>query len=49
MLKKYYVNFVSDYSKSTWVNLIKFKLEVFSRNFKRFRLLYHKVFTVQSY
>jgi hypothetical protein len=33
--QKYYVSFVNDYSKFTWVHLIKFMLEVFHK-FKEF-------------
>ena len=50
--KKYYVSFIDDYSKCTWIYLLKYKSEVFSifqesqklveRHFDR------KILTVQS-
>jgi hypothetical protein len=50
--KKYYVSFLDDYSKFTWVYLIKFKSEVFQK-FQDFQNLVErqfdrKILTVQS-
>lgn len=36
--RKYYVSFIDDYSKFTWVYLLKFKSEVFHK-FLRFQKL----------
>ena len=50
--KKYYVSFIDDYSKFTWIYLLKFKSEVFSV-FQEFQKLVErqfnkKIITVQS-
>jgi hypothetical protein len=49
---KYYVSFINDYSKFTWVYLLRYKSEVLEK-FKEFqslveRLFYHKIIMVQS-
>lgn len=49
---KYYVSFIDDYSKFTWIYLLKFKSEVFSK-FREFqslveRLFNRKIITMQT-
>jgi hypothetical protein len=49
---KYYVSFIDDFSKFTWIYLLKFKLEVFQK-FNEFqtlveRLFNRKIITVQT-
>jgi hypothetical protein len=49
---KYYVSFIDDYSKFTWIYLIKFKSEVFQK-FHEFqahveRLFDHKILAMQT-
>ena len=50
--KKYYVSFIDDYSKFTWIYLLKFKPEVFSvfQEFQKLvkRQFNKKIITVQS-
>jgi hypothetical protein len=50
--KKYYVSFIDDFSKFTWIYLLKFKLGVF-QNFQEFqspveRLFDRKIITMQT-
>jgi hypothetical protein len=50
--KKYYVSFIDDFSKFTWIYLLKFKSEVFQK-FREFqnlveRLFDKKIITVQT-
>jgi hypothetical protein len=40
---KYYVSFIDDYSKFTWIYLIKFKSEVFQK-FHEFQALVERLF-----
>jgi hypothetical protein len=50
--KKYYVSFIDDYSKYTWIYLLKFKSEVFQKihEFQSLveRLFYKKIITMQT-
>ena len=39
----YYVTFIDDYSRKTWVNFLKSKDEVFGK-FKEFKALVYKIF-----
>jgi histone deacetylase 1/2 len=41
--KKYYVSFIDDYSKFTWIYLLKYKSEVF-RKFTEFQSLVEHIF-----
>ena len=41
--KKYYVSFIDDYSKFTWIYLLKYKSEVFSI-FQEFHKLVERQF-----
>ena len=41
--KKYYVSFIDDYSKYTWINMLKFKSEVFEK-FREFQSLVERLF-----
>jgi hypothetical protein len=49
---KYYVSFVDDYSKFTWIYLLKFKSQVFQlvQEFKKFfeRFFSRKIITMQT-
>jgi histone deacetylase 1/2 len=50
--KKYYVSFIDDYSKFTWIYLLRYKFEVF-KYFREFqslveRLFNHKILAMQS-
>jgi hypothetical protein len=50
--KKYYVSFIDDFSKFTWIYLLKYKSEVFQK-FHEFqalveRLFDHKILVVQT-
>jgi hypothetical protein len=42
-LYKYYVSFVDDYNKSTWIYLIKFKCEVIHK-FCEFQVVVERLF-----
>jgi hypothetical protein len=44
--KKYYVIFIDDYNKITWIYLIKFKSEV-STKFKEFQTLVEHLFNMK--
>jgi hypothetical protein len=50
--KQYYVSFIDDYSKFSWIYPLKFKSEVFSKfiEFQKLveRLFYRKIITVQT-
>ena len=41
--KKYYVSFIDDYSKFTWIYLLKYKFEVFHK-FQEFRARVERLF-----
>jgi histone deacetylase 1/2 len=41
--KKYYVSFIDDYSKFTWIYLLKYKSEVFHK-FQEFQALVERLF-----
>jgi histone deacetylase 1/2 len=41
--KKYYVSFIDDYSKFTWIYLLKYKSEVFHK-FTEFQSLVERIF-----
>jgi len=41
--KKYYVSFIDDYSKFTWIYLLKYKYEVFHK-FTEFQSLVERIF-----
>jgi hypothetical protein len=41
--QKYYVSFIDDFSKFTWIYTLKFKSEVFQK-FKEFQLLVERMF-----
>jgi isochorismate hydrolase len=41
--KTYYVSFIDDFSKFTWIYLLKFKYEVFQR-FQEFQKMVERIF-----
>ena len=41
--KKYYVSFIDDFSKFTWIYLLKYKQEVFL-NFHEFQSMFERLF-----
>jgi histone deacetylase 1/2 len=41
--KKYYVSFIDDYSKFTWIYLLRYKSEVF-KYFQEFQTLVERLF-----
>lgn len=41
--KKYYVSFIDDYSKFTWIYLLKYKFEVFQK-FQEFQTMVERLF-----